>query len=282
LSIVGEALSRMTLVRDEGILHERGGHGLPESFAFVPERRASGAGEPLVVAVHGVSREARQQIELLRPCAEAAGLALLAPLFDAETFADYQRLGRRSFGPRADLALIELIERFEERSARRFDRLLLVGYSGGAQFVHRFVMAHPERVAAAVCAAAGWYTTPDRARRFPRGLRTGGLLPGVRLEPRRFLRVPTLVAVGAQDLGRDESVRTEARLDAEQGRNRVERARTWVRAMREAAERCGLASRIDYVELPGVAHSFPECVEAGLDRVAFEFFESILLEEAAT
>jgi pimeloyl-ACP methyl ester carboxylesterase len=42
--------------------------------------------------------------------------------------------------------------------------LYLSGHSGGAQFVQRYALAHPERVAASVLSSAGWYTFPNPAR----------------------------------------------------------------------------------------------------------------------
>ena len=49
----------------------------------------------------------------------------------------------------------------------------LFGFSGGAQFAHRYVLAHPDRVAAAGIGAAGWYTFPDSATPYPYGLGRG-------------------------------------------------------------------------------------------------------------
>lgn len=258
---------------DASAIREAAEEGIPAWTGWCPREPRHRNGVPLVVCVHGISRDDREQIARFRPAAEHGGYALLAPLFDEKSYPDFQRLGRRGKGQRADLGLVRAIQRFRERTNRAFEDVFLVGFSGGGQFVHRFVMAHPERVRAAVVTAAGWYTLPLKRRLFPGGIRLDASLSGVRFEPDKFLRTPVLVAVGAEDKERDKSFRTNDKLDAAQGRNRVERAHTWSRAMTEAAFERGIHNEVRAVELPGAAHSFAECIDAGLDRLTFEFFD---------
>lgn len=226
---------------------------------------------PVLVAVHGISLNADEQVWAFASLADRHGLVLVAPSFDAERFADYQRLGRVGRGPRADLALAHALDELRSTLAIRSRRMLLFGYSGGGQFAHRYTMAHPKQVRAAVVAAAGWYTFPDTDARFPYGLRVGNALPGVRLRQRAFLRVPILVAVGDGDLERESSLRQSTRIDQLQGRNRVERAERWMQAMGEAAARCGLPSRVELSKIPTAGHSFAASFAAGLGELAVSF-----------
>jgi len=242
---------------------------------FVPECASTAGIAPLVVAVHGISLNAREQVESFAPYAQARGHVVIAPCFDTSDDTDYQRLGRRGRGRRADLALDEAIRRLSMQAEIRFTRRYLFGYSGGGQFVHRYLMAHPEHVDAAVVAAAGWYTFPDAKLTYPMGLRVGGALAGVRMEPAEFLAVPVLAIVGSLDVERDESVRTTSKVDDRQGADRRERARRWIEAMRGAARARSIPARHELVELPGAGHSFLECVESGLTTSTFEFFDSI-------
>lgn len=245
--------------------------------AFVPECASTAGVASLVVAVHGISLNAREQVETFAPFAEARGQVVIAPCFDAPEDNDYQRLGRRGRGRRADLALDEAIRRLSEQAAIRFSRRFFFGYSGGGQFVHRYLMAHPDRVDAAVVAAAGWYTFPDARLAYPMGLRVGGALAGVRIEPAEFLRVPVLAILGSLDMERDESIRTNAKVDESQGTDRIERAGRWIGAMRAAARARSLPARHELVLLEGAGHSFAECVERGLASSTFEFFDSLEL-----
>jgi poly(3-hydroxybutyrate) depolymerase len=256
------------LARIEGAGESRLG-----GFGYAPERAPAGA--PLLVAVHGISRNAYEQARAFERLAEARGWLLLAPEFDAERHDDYQRLGRVGRGARADRALEDLIDRFLERFSRAPGPRYLVGYSAGAQFVHRYLMAHPERVDGAVLGSAGWYTFPDPTRAYPYGLRVGGELPGVRLSPSRFLRVPVLVTVGSRDTRRDPSLRQSRRVDRRQGCHRRERAMRWAEAMNELARRRGLPEPVRLSVLRGAGHDFQESCAAGLPDEAEAFFAGL-------
>ncbi len=261
-------------VLDPPLIYQGARPGVPAYYGYVPMGLEDRATLPLVVGIHGISRDAKEMAELLLPEARSRDYALIAPHFDHAGYHDYQRLGRRGRGARADLALIEAWKKLELAADCEFGPIYLLGYSGGAQFAHRFVMAHPNLVDAATIAAAGWYTDPAPRRRYPTGLRVDGELAGVRLEPLSFLRVPMLITVGSNDTRRDASVRTNASLDERQGRNRVERARRFCQKMGEAAATRGVESRTTLREIPNAGHSVSECVENGLSRMAFDFFAS--------
>ncbi|HEY5657585.1 MAG TPA: hypothetical protein VIY27_07320 [Myxococcota bacterium] len=240
-----------------------------DAYVYLPRTLAPQA--RVVAIVHGISELPRQHVEHFAPLAERHGVVLVAPHFSRQRFRDYQRLGRSGRGARADCALERLVEQVARECHARAGRLYLFGYSGGGQFVHRYVLAHPQRVAAAVAASAGWYTFPDPERRYPRGVRRQRDLAGVDFEPDAFLRVPLLVTVGARDVERDASLRRSAALDREQGRNRVERAERWVEAMRRAAEQRGLVPSVELRRLEGVGHSFEEnALRGGLPQIAFQ------------
>jgi poly(3-hydroxybutyrate) depolymerase len=242
-----------------------------DAYVYLPRTLAPQA--RVVALAHGISELPRQHVERFASLAERHGAVLVAPHFSHSRFRDYQRLGRCGRGARADQALERAVEEVARESRARAGRIYLFGYSGGGQFAHRYVMAHPQRVAAAVVASAGWYTFPDAERRYPRGIRGHRDLAGVRFEADAFLRVPLLVTVGARDVERDASLRRGAALDREQGRHRVERAERWVGAMQSAARRCGLPAAVALRGLEGVGHSFEENVErGGLAEIAFQHF----------
>jgi pimeloyl-ACP methyl ester carboxylesterase len=230
----------------------------------------------LVVSIHGASRNVDLQGRLLSAYSEMYGAVLLVPHFPAAKYGDYQRLGRVGRGRRADLALHRIIAEAAARTGFSDDRFHLFGFSAGAQFVHRYAMAYPHRVAFAVIADAGRYTLPDPAQRFPRGIRTPRKLPGLRFDPEAFLRVPMKVFVGAVDAddGSDASVtlpRRDREPNRERGVVRAERAQEWVTAMKEAARGHGVESAVTCEELPDRIRSFRSSVlRAGLAERAFE------------
>ena len=240
-------------------------------LAYVPEVRAT---EPrLVVSIHGANRNVDVHAQLLAAYAEMYGVVLLVPHFSATRYADYQRLGRVGRGKRADLALHRIIAEAAARNGIPGDRFHLFGFSAGAQFVHRYAMAYPHRVASAVIANARRFTMPDPKRRFPSGIRSTPKWPGLRFDPDAFLRVPMKVLVGAIEA--DDELITLPRRTREPNSKRAvvraERAREWVAAMQEASRERQIDSVVAYEELPDRIRSFRSSVlRAGLAERAFE------------
>jgi len=213
-----------------------------EYYLYLPTRGSSGA--PVFVSVHGISGNAREHAEGFEALAERHGFVLVAPIFSPPDFKDYQRLGRGTRGKRADLALRALVREVFEMTGANSTGLYLFGYSGGGQFVHRFVMAHPRDVIAYVVGAAGWYTFPQDDLKYPRGLQKNGELAGVTFDPAEFLRVRAAVMVGDRDVRQGRSLNKSQRISLHQGTNRFERGQRWVEAMNVAAEQnrtCGVS-----------------------------------------
>ncbi len=238
---------------------------------YVPS--SGGERAPLVVSVHGVSRNADQHARLLSAYCEMYGTVLVAPVFRAEQHPDYQRLGRAGRGKRSDVALDMIVAETAMLTGCAAETFHLFGFSGGAQFAHRYAMAHPHRVAGAVIAAAGWYTLPDATKRFPYGTRVSKDLPDLRFDAEEFLNVPMTVLVGAEDLNQS-GFRRSRRLDREQGTNRVDRARRWVDAMKESAGAHHMESRVRFEAIENCGHSFKRSIlRNGLgDRVFAALF----------
>jgi pimeloyl-ACP methyl ester carboxylesterase len=226
----------------------------------------------VLVTVHGVSRNVREHVELLRGYADRFGVLLVAPLFNAEVFRDYQRLGRKGIGPRADLALIRLLNEIGRQTGVDTSKVDIFGFSGGAQFAHRFAYAHSQRVLRLVLGSAGWYTMPDVSLPYPYGTSDARGLAAVRLNTLAAARLPTLVVVGEDDDREDDEELNRSRIVMRsQGRHRVERARAWTSAMNALAEKDGVRGSIRMVTLPRIAHSFRQAVlEGGLARLLFE------------
>jgi poly(3-hydroxybutyrate) depolymerase len=248
---------------------------MQEYLLYIPT--SGGAQAPIFVAVHGLACNPHELARVFAAHCEATGVVMLAPIFSTEQHSDYQRLGRVGRGVRADIALDRCVAEAVSLTNADAEQLHLFGYSGGAQFVHRYLLAHPHRVAAAVAASAGWYTFPDMKVRFPYGTRPQRRLPGVNFNPEEFLRVPVTVLVGQDDVQR-EHLRSTERVVRQQGVNRVERARNWVAAMRAAATAYGYEPRVCCVEIPGVDHSFATFCERG--ALAERVFEALFRERA--
>ncbi|HJK96240.1 MAG TPA: hypothetical protein RMF84_03415, partial [Polyangiaceae bacterium LLY-WYZ-14_1] len=126
-----------------------------------------------------------------------------------------------------------------ERTGSSRARYLVFGHSAGGQILHRAALFLPRLKARRIVAAnAGFYTFPDRSEAFPLGLAGTGVGEA---QLRRGLGVELTVLLGELDDG-DAAGGTllhTPRLDARQGRSRLERGRRFVEAGRRGAERIG-------------------------------------------
>jgi len=230
------------------------------------------ADTPVLVAVHGISRNAAEMIRAFRAEAERRGVVLIAPYFGRRRFPDYQRLNRRGQGRRADRVLLEILDEVAVLTGCATRRIHLFGYSGGAQFAHRFAFVHPQRVVAMVIGAAGWYTLPNPALAYPLGLGACSSLRRSAFVLPELLAVPALVMVGDADVAPGPELRSRTALNVHQGMDRIERARCWVREMRHAACVQGLPPRHELMLLPDVGHDFAACASVpGMTPAVFDF-----------
>ncbi|MDP0929828.1 alpha/beta hydrolase [Paracoccus onubensis] len=241
------------------------------TFVITPRRMVSS--RPLVV-LHGISRNARSLVRHFRAEAEHGGRLIVLPHFTASHWPHFQRPGHPA---RADQALVELLNRLAIRFPDCGGRVDLVGHSGGAQLAHRTAMLYPQRIARLSLVAAGWYCLPDMSMPYPYGLGESNAR-GAALWIRRkqtglaaYLGLKIRVYVGSRDTERDPALRVSSALDDLQGRNRHDRARTYVDAVRAAALGHGRVADIALIELPGCGHDFELAItEAGLARMVAE------------
>lgn len=253
--------------------------GLLDYYLYLPKNISESS--RVLVSVHGISRNAKTHVQRFASLAEQYGVIVVAPYFSEHRFPDYQRLGRTGLGLRADKALDSVLSDVTRLTGVMTDQVYMFGFSGGAQFVHRYLMAYPDRVVSAALGAAGWYTFPDVSVRFPYGIKNNKRLPDLRFDPKQFLQVPVSVLVGAEDTERDDALRKSDRLDSTQGTTRVERAQRWVVSMSAAAKQYGLGTEYGFSILPNSDHSFSRSIKHGAmaERV-FEFlFEGQRIQE---
>lgn len=233
---------------------------------------------PVIVSVHGVSRNAAEHMFRLRPMAERCGAAIVAPYFPAADYRGYQQLLCRN-GERADLALLDMIDDFSRATGIDTGRFLLAGFSGGGQFVHRFAMFHADRVERCIAIAAGWYTWPDEDRPYPLGVGLDGFSGHLQLHP-QWRDVPIHLLVGSRDDGPEVNLNSDPAIVALQGHGRHQRACRWSRAMQRYRNRTGGAP-VTLETIAHFGHDFGKAVERhGLDQRLAEILGLAPAEEA--
>ncbi|NIA72423.1 hypothetical protein HBA54_27930 [Pelagibius litoralis] len=250
------------------------GRGALGCWLALPGEMAADA-TPLV-AVHGIQRRARDQARFFGERAAALGRPVIAPLFDENHWPHYQQVVRKK---RADLALLALMMELRLAGVWKTRKFDLAGYSGGAQFAHRFAMLYPQLVSRLTVASAGWYTFPDKAT-YPYGLsarpgRSDDWGPRLAAGLDQFLRIPVQVCVGADDNIQDPNTRSGPEIDRQQGKDRVTRGIHWAESLREAAEARGLTPAVEFDLLSDCGHDFRACVQrGGLDRLVLPSSET--------
>jgi dienelactone hydrolase len=238
---------------------------------------APGARPRAVLAVvHGSRRAYRECRDLFALLAEQHGLLLLAPLFPPGLHGEGDGDGYkflRDGTVRCDLLLLEMIAESAARHCVPHGRFLLAGYSGGGQFVHRFLYLHPARLAAASIGAPGSVTLLDGSKRWWPGIAGAERLFGRPVDIDAVRRVPVHLVVGADDVDgagirREPGGRYWVEGANDAGATRIER----IAALRSSLEANGVNVRHDLV--PGVAHS-----HAGVAGHVAAFFRDVLAEK---
>lgn len=235
----------------------------PSARADVPECFLANVrpGQPVLVAIHGISRNAAEIATRFAAHPAFRHTTIIAPLFTKEGFGQYQQLDIRKPGQtRSDKALLRLLDELAAEEGISTGRFGMFGFSGGAQMAHRFALFHPHCVERLCIVSAGWYCLPRADLAWPYGIGDGAATPLVGPE---FLDIPTTVIVGNRDTRVDASVRQDALITEHQGRNRLRRARSYVRALAAESERSGKSARPRLLTLPGMSHDFSQCVAEG-------------------
>jgi pimeloyl-ACP methyl ester carboxylesterase len=230
--------------------------GVPECFIANPRQSRD-----VLVVVHGINRNAGDIAMRFAIHPAFSRVTIIAPLFTEEKFGQYQELAARSPDQTpADAALLRLLDELAPELSIAIDRFALFGISGGAQMAHRFAMFHPQRVSRLCLASTDWYSLPRADLPYPYGI---GGDDGAALIGPDFLDIPTTVIVGNRDTRLDASLRQDDLIVAHQGKNRLRRARCYVRAAHAYADVMGKAGRPRLLALHGMSHDFHQSVLEG-------------------
>jgi pimeloyl-ACP methyl ester carboxylesterase len=147
-------------------------------------------------------------------------------------------------------------------------RFALFGFSGGAQFAHRFLYLYPDRLHAVSLAAPGLVTLLDDC--LPWWVGTGGMAEAfgaASIDRGAIARVPVQIVVGAAD---DDPAEITIRDGAhdwmpginDAGRTRLDRCAALATSLRDA----GASVRHDLV--PGVGHDHLALIPAAVPFLA--------------
>lgn len=225
---------------------------------YVPESYDEEAQDvyPLTVLIHHTGRTASLLRDEFVDFAEANQCIVLAPLFPSgiihpNDLNNYKHV--LYHGIRYDLVLLDMIEEISAIYRIHADKFLMHGFSGGGQFVHRFLYLHPQRLMGVSVGAPGTVTLPDDDKDWWIGTRGMEERFGIKLDVDALRSVPVQLVIGDKDVETWEvTVRTTSNFWMEgindTGETRIDR----LRALQMGLESLGVKTRFDFV--PGVAH----------------------------
>ncbi|MGI9385184.1 MAG: hypothetical protein ACR2PO_18680 [Methyloligellaceae bacterium] len=249
LAVLEIALAGASVVPDVKTLVYRPG-------AFSPDM-------PIVMVMHGISRNAWTYLEAWVGMAERYGFVLIIPEFPRRgwpTSREYNfgnvrtRDGKdRPVGQWSFTAVDTVFDAVRDRFALETEGYHLYGHSAGAQFVHRFLLhTGGPRVIRAAAANAGWYMLPDKHIPFPYGI-SKLAIDGATL--RSALETPLTILLGEKDNDcGSPNLRTTGKAQA-QGPHRLARGLHFIEVATDVAFKSDCRLRWRAKVVPNTGHS---------------------------
>jgi pimeloyl-ACP methyl ester carboxylesterase len=216
--------------------------GIPGCFIAHPA-----AGQTTILALHGPDGDAAAIAASFAAHPALAATPIIAPVLSEA-------------GEDPVPSLIALLDHLAATLGLPTARIGLFGFSTGALIAQRLALRYPERVARLCLVSAEWFTMPDPALAWPYGI--GGSAGAGPVGP-DFLAIPTTVIVGNRDTRIDPLVRQDPEILAHQGRNRLRRARCYIRALKAHAASLGRPVQAECLALHGISPDFARSVAEG-------------------
>lgn len=222
-------------------------------------RRGVHDGVPIIVFVSGhVQTQPPYKMQVL---ADEVGAILFHPYFPSNLSGEVDESAYchlESDGIRYDLLLLKMLDEFSNRFSVNIGRFYMCGGSGGAQFVHRFLLMHAEKVAGASVIAPASITRAGSPAPWWVGLADCKQRFGYDPDLTPIKSMPIQIVVGEEDLSETGGLSGRHWMDeaVDMGENRFERALKLVDDLRE------LGADLELTIVPEVGHSLAQLWEA--------------------
>ena len=220
----------------------------------------------ILAVIHGSERAPEVVRALSVKLAEEKQCVVLTPLFPAAVTEDdeiHNYIFLKYQDIRFDLVLLAMVAEVVERFGVSAHKIWMSGFSGGGQFVHRFMYLHASRLGAVSIGAPGIINTLDESADWFVGIRDVRSKFGLDIDWQGMKNLPVQLVVGDKDIGTDIVISPPTELYMpgvnDTGLNRVERTRYLFNIL----NKFNSATRLDIV--PNAEHS-AEQVQLAVDR----------------
>lgn len=202
---------------------------------YIPASLKPQQAAQVIIAIHGMHGQGGAICNGLISFAEKNGVVLLAPTFNYnENYQNPQTVSTEDGVLTKKLnQMVSELGTLENRELKK--RLLLYGFSRGAQLAHRYALLYPDRTLGVAALSAGSYTLPfefkgSQPMPFPFGVSDVQQYTGKPFNQTSFNKVSFWIEVGAQD---NDPNQTPRAWDEYEGRSRVERAERFYQALKQ-------------------------------------------------
>ncbi|MGI8855347.1 MAG: alpha/beta hydrolase [Thermomicrobiales bacterium] len=184
-------------------------------FLYIPTNAATRGPLQVLVTVHGMGGSGSAFCQNLIARAEQNGWIIVSPTFNYQDYKNTDSVVQDDTHmlPR----LKQIIDGLPAKTGLPIrDKVLLYGFSRGAQMVHRFAEFYPDRTLAVALFSAGSYTLPETTMdvngapttlNFPFGVADIQKYTNAPFDAAAFRQVPFFLGVGGADSNADDAPR---------------------------------------------------------------------------
>ncbi len=237
---------------------------------------------PIVMSFHGSSRNGSDYRDYWITMANANGFMVFAPEFSSSNYPGlgdgYLMANIFDDGDNPSLStynnpdewtfsvLDPIFENIKSDISGTQEVYNAWGHSGGAQFLHRFIMYMPSsKLDVAVCSNAGWYTVPENTVSFPYGI-LNGQLPNSNLITAFSKKL--IIHLGQNDTDPNSpGLRRNSVVDNQQGIHRLERGQYFFSTSQSTAQGLNTAFNWEKHEESGIGHDAQQMANAALPYI---------------
>jgi predicted esterase len=245
------------------------------AFVYLPVGLNKTEPAQILLALHGMGGNGQAMGRLLTDYADRYHMVVVAPsLKYNQNWKDISVIAQED--PTLSARLQNMIDQIPVTLGLQINpKVILFGFSRGAQLAHRFAMFNPERVLAAAIISAGGYSLPvtnepssdqtgqvvSKIMPFPFGVGDISHYTGHAFNRAAFIKVQFVIEVGEMDT---KSADVPRDYDPYLGNNRLERARTFYKWLQK------VGVHATFNTFPQVGHE----ITPDMDLMAFQFFRN--------